>query len=187
MILIIDNYDSFTYNLFQYLGQLAEVVVKRNDRITLSEIEELGPSHIVISPGPGRPEEAGISERVIEYFKGDIPILGICLGHQCIADVFGAKVIRAGNIYHGKTSLIYYSQEEGIFQGIENPLTATRYHSLIVEPESVPEELKVIARTGEGEIMAIRHLNYPVYGLQFHPESILTESGLAILKNFIRA
>jgi anthranilate synthase/aminodeoxychorismate synthase-like glutamine amidotransferase len=188
MILMIDNYDSFTYNLVQYLGELgAEVTVYRNDVITLQEIERLAPERIVISPGPCTPLEAGISNDVIRHFAGKIPILGVCLGHQCIGHVFGAKIIRAKRLMHGKTSLIYHDGLE-IFRDVENPFVATRYHSLIIAPESVPNCLKVTAWADDDreEIMGVRHTLYPIWGVQFHPESILTREGKKILKNFLR-
>ena len=187
MVLMIDNYDSFTYNLVQYLGELgAEVAVYRNDAVTPEEIESLDPEKIVISPGPCTPLEAGISNEVIRRFSGRIPILGVCLGHQCIGYVFGARIIRAKRLMHGKTSLIYHDGR-GIFEGVENPFVATRYHSLIIDPESVPDCLEVTAWADEDkdEIMAVRHLRYPVWGVQFHPESILTKEGKKILKNFL--
>jgi len=185
MILMIDNYDSFTYNLVQYLSELGEkLVVHRNDKISLAEIEDLNPSHIVISPGPGRPVDAGISREVIEEFGKRIPILGVCLGHQCIAETFGGKVVSARRLMHGKTSMIYHAGR-GIFQDIPSPFKATRYHSLIVDRKSLPKTLKVIARTKDKEIMALKHKKFPVWGVQFHPESILTEHGKKLLKNFI--
>ncbi len=187
MILIIDNYDSFTFNLFQYLGKYDNVIVKRNDKITIEEIKKINPSHIVISPGPGRPENTGICNDVIMSFKDSIPILGVCLGHQCIASVFGGKVVRAQKILHGKISKIYYDQktDKGIFSGIKNPFTATRYHSLIVDKDQLPQDIKIIAITSDDEIMAIQHNHYPIVGLQFHPESILTNCGVRIIKNFL--
>jgi anthranilate synthase/aminodeoxychorismate synthase-like glutamine amidotransferase len=187
MILLIDNYDSFTYNLVQYLSELgARLKVVRNDRITLGEVRKLkGLTHIVISPGPGRPDDAGISKELIAEFKGKIPILGVCLGHQCIGEVFGGNVIRAVKLMHGKVSLVYHDKKT-IFKGIKNPFEATRYHSLIVEKKSLPEELEVIARTGDNEIMAVRHKKYPIWGVQFHPESILTKEGKKILANFLK-
>jgi anthranilate synthase/aminodeoxychorismate synthase-like glutamine amidotransferase len=186
MILMIDNYDSFTYNLVQYLAELGQrVVVFRNDKIDAGKIRRLSPGHIVISPGPGRPQDAGVSCQIIEEFSSHIPILGVCLGHQCIAQVFGGKVVSAQRLMHGKTSLIYHEGKD-IFKGIENPFEATRYHSLIVERESLPSCLRVTAWTKEGEVMAIRHHKFPVRGLQFHPESILTREGKRILKNFLR-
>lgn len=184
MILVIDNYDSFTYNLVQYLGELgAELIVRRNDQTTLDEIEELAPSHIVISPGPGRPEDGGISGDVIRHSGPQVPILGVCLGHQCIGDVFGGRVARAPRLMHGKTSAIHHVGT-GLFAGLPNPLTATRYHSLIVE-EPLPEVLEPLAHTADGELMALRHKVYPIVGVQFHPESILTPDGKALLSNFL--
>ena len=184
MILMIDNYDSFTYNLVQYLSELGErLIVYRNDKVSLDEIHDLKPSHIVISPGPGRPDNAGISKAVIEEFSGKIPLLGVCLGHQCIAEVFGGKVVSARRLMHGKTSSIYHSKK-GIFKGIANPFEATRYHSLIVERSSLPKVLKITAKTKENEIMGLKHAKFPVWGVQFHPESILTEHGKKLLKNF---
>ena len=185
MIAVIDNYDSFTYNLVQFLGELgAEVRVWRNDQVTVEEIEALQPSHIVISPGPGTPEEdSGISNDVIRRLGPRIPILGVCLGQQCIGYVFGGRVVRAPRLMHGKTSKIYHTGK-GIFEGIPSPFTATRYHSLIVA-EPVPEELEVTAFTSEGEIMGLRHRTYPIFGVQFHPESILTEYGHELLRNFL--
>ncbi|MFA4885395.1 MAG: aminodeoxychorismate/anthranilate synthase component II [Desulfotomaculaceae bacterium] len=185
MILMIDNYDSFTYNLVQYLGELGqEVTVARNDKITCAEIEELGPEYIVISPGPCSPDEAGISLEVIERFAGVIPILGVCLGHQAIGRAFGGLVVRAGRLMHGKTSPIQHDGRS-LFRDIPSPFTATRYHSLIVEPDSLPDCLEVTAWTGEGEIMGLRHRLYRVEGVQFHPESVLTEHGHMLLQNFL--
>jgi anthranilate synthase/aminodeoxychorismate synthase-like glutamine amidotransferase len=185
MILLIDNYDSFTYNLVQYLEELgANLRVYRNDQISVSKIRKLKPSHIVISPGPGRPDDAGISKSVIKDFTGIIPILGVCLGHQCIAEVFAGKVVQAKKLMHGKTSLIYHDNKT-IFKNIKNPFEATRYHSLIVERKGLPKCLEIIAQTKENEIMAIRHRDYAIWGVQFHPESILTLEGKKILKNFI--
>jgi len=184
MVLIIDNYDSFTYNLAQYLGELGvPVQVVRNDAITLEQIAALAPSHIVISPGPGRPEQAGISMEVVRQFAPEIPILGVCLGHQAIGAAFGGQVVRARRLMHGKVSLIHHDGK-GIFAGLPSPFSATRYHSLILS-EPVPECLEVCARAGEGEIMAIHHRSYPVVGVQFHPESFLTEHGHYILRNFL--
>ena len=186
MILVIDNYDSFVYNLAQYLGELGwEPLVYRNDHITPTEIEDLAPSHIVISPGPGTPREAGISNDVILHFGGKIPILGVCLGHQCIGHVYGSIVGRAPMPVHGKTSLIYHDGET-IYEGIQNPFPAARYHSLIIKPEALPSCLKVTARTHDGEIMGLRHKHYVVEGAQIHPESILTEVGHDLLANFLR-
>ncbi|MGM0877697.1 MAG: aminodeoxychorismate/anthranilate synthase component II [Bacillota bacterium] len=185
MILMIDNYDSFTFNLVQYLGELGEeLVVKRNDEITISEIEELKPQFLMISPGPCSPNEAGISMEAIEYFAGKIPIFGVCLGHQSIAQVFGGDVVRAERLMHGKTSEINHNRET-IFKDMENPFTATRYHSLIVKNDTLPDCLEVTAWTDENEIMAIRHKTLPIEGVQFHPESIMTSFGKDLLKNFI--
>lgn len=186
MILLIDNYDSFTYNLVQYLGALgARLWVYRNDKISLKEAKALkGLSRVVISPGPGRPEDAGISKKLIREFTGKVPILGVCLGHQCIAEVFGAKIVRAKTLMHGKTSMIYHNART-IFRGIKSPFEAMRYHSLIVKRSGLPKSLEVIAQTREKEIMAVKHIDYPVWGMQFHPESILTKEGKRLLKNFI--
>ncbi len=185
MILIIDNYDSFTYNIVQELGELgAEIEVRRNDKITLDEIRELNPSHIIISPGPGFPKDAGISRDVIREFGAEIPLLGVCLGHQCIGEVYGGKVVHAPGLMHGKTSPVYHKQD-ALFTDVPSPFVATRYHSLVVEEESLPDELEVIAFTEDGEIMGVRHKEYPVIGVQFHPESILTDSGMQILQNFL--
>jgi len=185
MILVIDNYDSFTYNLVQYISELGEkLAVYRNDKIDARYIEKLKPSHIVISPGPGRPSDAGVSGDVIKKFSGKIPILGVCLGHQCIAEVFGGRIVNARRLMHGKTSMIYHVKT-GIFKGIANPFEATRYHSLIVERKSFPRVLQIAAWTKEKEIMALRHRRFPVWGVQFHPESILTKHGKRLLKNFI--
>lgn len=182
---MIDNYDSFTYNLVQYFGELGEeVLVYRNDAITIDQIKALKPDRIVISPGPCTPKEAGISNEVIKTFSGKTPILGVCLGHQCIGDVFGAKVVRAGRLMHGKTSLIHHDNK-GLFKGCDNPFEATRYHSLILEPKSIPPALQVTAKANKNEIMGIRHKKLPVWGVQFHPESILTKEGKKILKNFV--
>ena len=186
MLLIIDNYDSFTYNLVQYLGELgAKMEVQRNDEITLPEIEKLRPEGIVISPGPGTPREAGISNDVIAKLGPTLPVLGVCLGHQCIGHVFGAQVVRAGRLMHGKTSPIEHDGT-GVFEKLPDPFEATRYHSLIVDPPSVPPELEVNARTAEGEIMGLRHRKFPIHGVQFHPESILTRHGKDLLANFLR-
>ena len=184
MIAVIDNYDSFTYNLVQYLGELgAELCVFRNDRVTLQEIEQLTPSHIVISPGPGTPLDGGISNDIIRHFHQKVPILGVCLGHQCIAHVFGGQVERAPRLMHGKTSTIYHTGQ-GIFANLPRSFTATRYHSLIVH-EPLPSALKLTAFTIDGEVMGIRHRDYPIFGVQFHPESILTAEGKRLLENFI--
>jgi anthranilate synthase/aminodeoxychorismate synthase-like glutamine amidotransferase len=185
MLLIIDNYDSFTYNLVQYFGELgAEPVVKRNDEITLAQIDALKPEAIVISPGPCTPKEAGISNDVIREIGPRLPVLGVCLGHQCIGHVFGANVVRAGRLMHGKTSPILH-QGDGVFAGLPSPFEATRYHSLIIDPPTVPDTLLINARTFEAEIMGVRHKEYPIHGVQFHPESILTRHGKELLKNFL--
>ncbi|MFY0545758.1 aminodeoxychorismate/anthranilate synthase component II [Brevibacillus sp. H7] len=187
MIIMIDNYDSFTYNLVQFVGELGEELqVYRNDKITIEEIERLSPDYLMISPGPCTPNEAGISMDAIRHFAGKVPILGVCLGHQSIGQVFGGKVIRAHRLMHGKTSEIHHDGKT-IFQGIPSPFTAARYHSLIVEEETIPDVLEVTARTAEGEIMAIRHREYPIEGVQFHPESIITEHGKQLLRNFLTA
>ena len=183
---MLDNYDSFTYNLVQYLGSLGEdVKVFRNDKITLAKIKQLKPKRIVISPGPGRPEDAGISCSLIREFAGKLPILGVCLGHQAIGYTYGAKIINARTLMHGKTSLIYHSGDT-IFKKIPNPFQATRYHSLLIDPKSLPDCLKVIAWTKSKEIMGIKHRSYPLWGVQFHPESVLTTSGMGILANFLK-
>ena len=190
MLLMIDNYDSFTYNLVQYLGELqADVVVQRNDEITLDEIESMQPDHIMVSPGPCTPNEAGVSMQVIEQWKGRVPILGVCLGHQSIGQVFGGRIVHAHQIMHGKTSLIHHNAE-GVFSGLENPYIATRYHSLVIEKKSLPDCLEITAWTqnedGEfDEIMGVRHRELNVQGVQFHPESILTEHGHDMLQNFL--
>ncbi|RKN65774.1 aminodeoxychorismate/anthranilate synthase component II [Paenibacillus ginsengarvi] len=185
MILVIDNYDSFTYNLVQYLGEIGqEVVVRRNDEIDLAGIESLEPDRILISPGPCTPNEAGISLALIEHFKGKLPILGVCLGHQSIGQVFGGDVVRAEKLMHGKTSDIYHDGKT-IFAGIPSPYTATRYHSLIVKRETLPDCLEISAETKDGEIMGLRHKEYPIEGVQFHPESIITDHGLTLLRNFV--
>jgi len=184
MLLIIDNYDSFTYNLVQYLGELgAEIEVHRNDQITVEEIAARRPDQIVISPGPGDPNDAGISKEVIRQLGPRIPTLGVCLGHQCMGEVFGGKVVRAPRLMHGKTSPVYH-YGGGLFTGVPSPFEATRYHSLIVE-EPLPDTLEIVAFTKEGEMMGLRHKEYPIYGVQFHPESILTACGKQILKNFL--
>ncbi|HEV09549.1 MAG TPA: aminodeoxychorismate/anthranilate synthase component II, partial [Sulfurihydrogenibium azorense] len=187
MILMIDNYDSFTYNIVQYFYQLGqEVIVKRNDEITLEDIKNMeGIDAIVISPGPCTPNEAGISIDVIKEFKGIYPILGVCLGHQSIGQAFGAKIVKAKCLMHGKTSNIYHN-EKGLFEGIPNPFKAVRYHSLVIDEKTLPEDIEITARSDDGEIMAIEHKKYPIWGVQFHPESILTEYGLKLLENFIK-
>ena len=185
MLLMIDNYDSFTYNIVQYLGELGEEVrVFRNDKISIAEIEALAPARIVISPGPCTPEEAGISVEVVRHFAGRIPILGVCLGHQSIGFAFGGRVVKSATLMHGKTSPILHDGE-GLFAGLPNPFAATRYHSLVVERESLPGELVVTAWVAEGEIMGIRHRSLPLWGVQFHPESILTERGMDLFRNFL--
>ena len=184
-ILMIDNYDSFTFNLVQYLGILGEnIKVRRNDKITVEEIKKMSPSKIVISPGPGRPEDAGMSKEIIKQLYKEIPILGVCLGHQCIGEVFGAEVINSGVVIHGKTSMIYHDGKS-IFTGVKNPFEAARYHSLILKKDTVPSILEITARTEDGIVMGVRHKNYRLEGIQFHPESFLTPAGLEILKNFI--
>ena len=185
MILIVDNYDSFTYNLAQYFGELGcALMVKRNDAISLDEISALRPTHICISPGPGRPGEAGLSNEIVRRFASHVPLLGVCLGHQCIGEVFGGKVVTAPRLLHGKTSQIQHDGR-GVFANLPNPFEATRYHSLVVLPDSVPDCLEITAKTSEGEIMGLRHRDLPVHGVQFHPESILTPEGKKLLANFI--
>ena len=185
MILVLDNYDSFTYNLVQYFGELgAELVIRRNDRTTIDEIEELRPERICISPGPGTPDEAGISNELIRHFGPRIPVLGVCLGHQCIGQVYGGEVVRADRLMHGKTSPILH-EGDGVFRGLPIPFEATRYHSLIVRRETLPDELEVVAETSDREIMGLRHRRYPVHGVQFHPESIMTGEGKKLLANFL--
>ncbi len=186
-ILVIDNYDSFTYNLVQFLGALgAELHVFRNDRLTPAEVQRFKPDGIVISPGPKSPADAGVSKRVILEFGHSIKILGVCLGHQCIGEAFGGKVTRARQVMHGKTSLVEHDGK-GIFKGVPSPFTAARYHSLVVDEESLPDCLEVSSRTKDGVIMGVRHHKYPVEGIQFHPESFMTEAGMLILKNFLEA
>jgi anthranilate synthase/aminodeoxychorismate synthase-like glutamine amidotransferase len=186
MLLIIDNYDSFTYNLVQYFGELgAKIEVKRNDEITVSEIKALRPEAVVISPGPCTPKEAGISNEVIAEIGFELPVLGVCLGHQCIGHVYGADVVRAGRLMHGKTSPIQHDGT-GVFAQLPDPFDATRYHSLIIDPPTVPDVLVVNAQTAEGEIMGVRHRKFPIHGVQFHPESILTRHGKELLANFLR-
>ena len=186
MLLVIDNYDSFTYNLVQYFGELgADPVVKRNDAVTADEVEKMRPDKIVISPGPGTPSDAGISMDLIRRFGPKLPILGVCLGHQSVGEVYGGKVVRAERLMHGKTSPIRHDGK-GVFAGLPNPFDATRYHSLLVEKKSVPACLEVTADTAEGEIMGLRHRDFPVHGVQFHPESILSKEGKDLLANFLK-
>jgi len=185
MLVVIDNYDSFTYNLVQYFGELnTELKVFRNDAITIDQLSELNPTHICISPGPGTPDEAGISCDVIAEFGPKIPLFGVCLGHQSIGQVFGGKVIRAPRLMHGKTSLMYH-EGASVFKGIDNPMEATRYHSLIVEKESLPDCLEITSWTDQDEIMGLKHKDYPIHGVQFHPESILTKQGKELVHNFL--
>jgi anthranilate synthase/aminodeoxychorismate synthase-like glutamine amidotransferase len=185
MILVIDNYDSFTYNLVQYLGEMGQDLrVVRNDKISPDEIAALAPDKIVVSPGPCDPEHAGVSLQVIQRFAGEIPILGVCLGHQTIGQAFGGHIVRAGRLMHGKTSPVQHDGR-GVFAGMPNPFEATRYHSLLIERDSLPDCLEISAETAEGEIMGVRHKDLPVEGVQFHPESILTEQGRRILENFV--
>lgn len=186
MILLIDNYDSFTYNLLQYIGEFEpDIKVIRNDAYSVSEIEEMEPEAIVISPGPGRPEDAGICIEVIRYFKDKLPILGVCLGHQAICEAFGGAVSYAKELMHGKTSMADITENCPVFKGIGTPVQVARYHSLAAPEEMLPEELEVTARTPDGEVMAVQHKKYPVYGLQFHPESVLTPEGLKMIENFV--
>jgi anthranilate synthase/aminodeoxychorismate synthase-like glutamine amidotransferase len=189
MVFVLDNYDSFTYNLVQYIGELGvEVVVRRNDQVTVEEIDELHPDRIVISPGPCTPQDAGISIELIRYFAGRVPLLGVCLGHQAIGAAFGGKVVRAANLMHGKTSSVEHDGKS-IFRGIPSPMTATRYHSLIVQEKDLPDELEISAtcvdRDGQRVIMGLRHRKFPVEGVQFHPESVLTDHGRQIVRNFM--
>jgi len=184
-ILMIDNYDSFTYNLVQYLGSLgAKVIVKRNDEIELQEIKKIDPDAIVISPGPCTPKEAGISVPLVKSYYKEYPILGVCLGHQSIGYAFGGKIVNAKRLMHGKTSQIFHNGE-GVFKNLPSPFTAVRYHSLVIDRETLPQELKITAESDDGEIMGIRHVKYPVFGVQFHPESILSQYGMEVLKNFL--
>lgn len=185
MLLVIDNYDSFTYNLVQFLSELGETVkVVRNDELTVGDIEQMNPDRVVISPGPCTPNEAGISLELLSRLSGKVPILGVCLGHQAIGQAFGGKVIRAKQVVHGKTSRVFHN-ETGLFQGLPNPFEATRYHSLVIERDTVPACLEITAKTWDDEIMGVRHKTLPVFGVQFHPESFLTVGGKDILKNFI--
>jgi anthranilate synthase component II len=184
-VLVVDNYDSFVYNLVQYLGELgADPLVHRHDELSMDEIVDLDPDAVLISPGPGRPEDAGLSNEVIERFAGERPVLGVCLGHQCIGQVYGGEVVRAPQIMHGKTSLVHHDGS-GVFAGLPNPFEATRYHSLVVDRDSVPDDLAVTAWTDDGVVMGLRHRQFDVEGVQFHPESILTGSGHDLLRNFL--
>lgn len=186
MILIIDNYDSFTFNLYQFVGSInQDVLVKRNDKITVEEIAQLKPSHIILSPGPGYPKDAGICEEVLQNLKESFPIMGVCLGHQAIGEVFGGTVAPAPQLVHGKQSKIMIKVKCKLFEGLQESFPAARYHSLVVEKEGLPEELIVTAETEDGEIMAVKHRDYEVYGVQFHPESIMTPDGMQIIKNFL--
>jgi anthranilate synthase/aminodeoxychorismate synthase-like glutamine amidotransferase len=187
-VLVIDNYDSFVYNLVQYLGELgADPVVLRHDAATLAELEALAPDAVLVSPGPGRPEQAGVSMEAIGAFgERGVPVLGVCLGHQCIAARYGGRIVRAAQVMHGKTSEIHH-EGRGVFAGLPNPLVATRYHSLIVDPATVPDCLEVTARTADGVIMGLAHRDHPIHGVQFHPESVLTEAGHDLLANFLAA
>jgi anthranilate synthase component II len=190
MVLVIDNYDSFTYNLVQYVGELGrDVEVRRNDQVTIGEIEAMGPERIIISPGPCTPHEAGISLELVRHFAGEVPVLGVCLGHQAIGEAFGGHVVRNSHIMHGKTSAVIHDNKT-VFQGLPSPMTATRYHSLIVEEKSLPEELEVSAWTtekdGKRTIMGLRHKRFPVEGVQFHPESVLTDAGKNLIGNFLK-
>ncbi len=187
-MLVIDNYDSFVYNLVQYLGELgAEPIVHRHDQVTVAELEALAPGAVLVSPGPGRPEDAGVSNEAVRLFgERGVPVLGVCLGHQCIGQIYGGDVVRAPRVMHGKTSTISHDGA-GVFAGLPNPITATRYHSLVVERDSVPDALAVTAESEDGLVMGLRHRDLPIEGVQFHPESILTESGHALLRNFLNA
>lgn len=186
MVLVIDNYDSFTYNLVQYLGEMqVDLQVHRNDQISLKQIRELKPERILISPGPCSPRESGLSNDIIRTFGPEIPLLGVCLGHQCIGHTFGAEVIVNYRMMHGKTSLIKHNEKD-LFEGMPNPFAATRYHSLVIRRENIPSHLEITAETEEGEVMGVKHKEHPIWGVQFHPESILTENGRQILKNFLK-
>jgi anthranilate synthase/aminodeoxychorismate synthase-like glutamine amidotransferase len=187
MVFVLDNYDSFTYNLVQYLGELgAQMIVRRNNQVTMSEVEAMAPTHIVISPGPGRPEDAGVTPDLIRQFGSRVPILGVCLGHQAIGMVYGGRVVRAPVPMHGKTSIIEHDGR-GVFAGLTSPIEASRYHSLVVAADDMPEVLEVSARTRDGIIMGVRHRAHPVHGVQFHPESVLTADGRRMLRNFLDA
>jgi anthranilate synthase/aminodeoxychorismate synthase-like glutamine amidotransferase len=185
MVLVIDNYDSFTYNLVQYLGEMkAELQVHRNDQVTIDQVRALKPDRILVSPGPCSPKDSGLSNEIIRVFGQEIPVFGVCLGHQCIGHTFGANIVVNYRMMHGKTSLIRHNGRD-LFEGMPNPFAATRYHSLVIQRESVPDSLEITAETEEGEIMGVRHKELPIWGVQFHPESILTESGRTILRNFL--
>lgn len=187
MILLIDNYDSFTYNLYQLVGTLQpDVKVVRNDALTVADIRQMAPTHLILSPGPGRPEDAGICEEALRELKGELPILGVCLGHQTLGEVFGGRVIRAPQLVHGKQSQVHIANGSALFQGLAPIIPAARYHSLLVEKATLPDELLVIAETDQGEIMGLKHRDYNLYGLQFHPESILTPDGKQIIQNFLQ-
>ncbi len=184
-VLVIDNYDSFVYNLVQYLGELgADPIVHRHDALDLGQVIDIDPDAVLISPGPGRPEDAGVSNAVIEEFAGRRPVLGVCLGHQCIGQVYGGEIVRAPEVMHGKTSLISH-QGDGVFADLPSPIEATRYHSLVIDPDSIPPELEVTAKTDDGVVMGVRHRTHDVEGVQFHPESILTTSGHDLLRSFL--
>ncbi len=186
-LLMIDNYDSFTYNLVQYLGELGcEVVVKRNDEIKLEDVRKIKPEGVVISPGPCTPREAGVSVELVKEFYRELPILGVCLGHQSIGVAFGGRIVKAKRLMHGKSSDIFHTGE-GVFEGLPNPFSAVRYHSLVIERESLPDALKLTAWSEDGDIMGVQHREYPVFGIQFHPESVLSQFGKEVLKNFLRA
>ena len=186
MILLIDNYDSFSYNLYQLIGELEpDIRVVRNDQYTPQELEQMNPTHIILSPGPGRPADAGVCEDVVRYFEGKVPILGVCLGHQAICEVYGAEVSYAKHLMHGKQSEVEFDPACPLFRSCEAPLLVARYHSLAADPTTLPPELKITAHTADGEVMAVQHTKYPIYGVQFHPESILTPQGRLILKNFM--
>lgn len=187
MVLLIDNYDSFSYNLVQLVGELEpDIRVVRNDECTAEEIEKMAPSHIILSPGPGYPKDAGVCEEVVRRLKGRIPILGVCLGHQAICEVFGAKICHAGQLMHGKKSNVWIEAADALFQGLPDRIDVARYHSLIADMDTIPEELKVISADDKNEVMAVRHRKYPLYGLQFHPESILTPDGRVMIDNFLK-
>lgn len=187
MIVLIDNYDSFSYNLYQLVGRInPDITVIRNDELTLEEIEALKPDHLIISPGPGRPSEAGICEEAIRYFEGKVPILGVCLGHQAICEVYGGTITYAGELMHGKQSVVTVDKENPLFKGLSETIDVGRYHSLALDPDTLPEALRVLARSDDGEIMAVAHKQYPIYGLQFHPESILTPTGPMMVENFLK-